>query len=80
MKKQRKVYVRQLNPPSVEAMTGWPGWLEEKCGGFGNRVGEEGGEEEENEAVAVENGLRKRPWEIEAERRERTENFDISSG
>ena len=78
LKKQRKAYVRQLNSPSVEVMTGWPGWLEEKCVGSGKRDGEEG--EEENEAVAAESGLRKRPWEVEAERRERPDNFDISSG
>ena len=77
VKKQRKVCVKQLNSPSVEVMTGWPG-LKEKCGGFGKRDGEEG--EKKNVAVAAEGGLRKIPWEIEAERRERPEKIDIRSG
>ena len=77
VKKQRKVYVTQLNSPSVEAMTSWPGWLEGRCGGFGKRGSEEG--EEENEVVAAESGLKKRPLEMR-QKGERTENFDIGSG
>ena len=67
--------MRQLNSPNIEVVK--KDCLAVDCGDFGKRGGEE--DEKKNEAAAAEGGLRKMPWEIEAERRGRPENVDISS-